>query len=260
MKKISPIYALIIACIVLALEVTRQILYVVLDLDVWALFLTSSLLILLMAILIRFCIIKPKVISAFLKETDIIIENREPKQLKPIRFLNLMPLAMLFCSIADYVIHQDFIIGMLLFLVAQLFYIVAYTGIVHLNPKILLSMLTKRLTLFSTFFWIILTIMLYFTLLFSPSNIITILIVPYMIVLMLNALVASWGLGYKKRNLFFRLLLFAGAILFFISDAILAINKFSKSILYSALWIGATYLLAVFLLQFAVLSLKSNIT
>ncbi|UCE14635.1 MAG: hypothetical protein JSV04_05495, partial [Candidatus Heimdallarchaeota archaeon] len=93
---------------------------------------------------------------------------------------------------------------------------------------------------------------------FDPSDIMTLLVIPYVIFLCFMVLVTYFALGYNKRTRSFRLMLAGGATWFFISDSLLAINKFNPtiSIPIAGLIIGATYILGVFMLQYAVLLLR----
>ena len=87
----------------------------------------------------------------------------------------------------------------------------------------------------------------------------TLIVIPYVVVLCLMCLITYFAVGYSDRPITFRIMLAGGATWFFISDAILAIGRFNSSITIpmEALVIGATYLLAVFMLQYASLFLRS---
>jgi len=63
---------------------------------------------------------------------------------------------------------------------------------------------------------------------------------------------------YPDRPLKFRVMLTGGGTSFFILDAILGINRFTTPIPAADLWIHLTYLLAIFLLQYSVLFVRSS--
>ncbi len=171
-----------------------------------------------------------------------------------------MPIAMIVCTIADFMLHEDFIIGMLTFIIAQFFYLSAYSGIIPLfNLKALFSGKTRLLTVTITLLWAFLTTILYVFLLFNPEDVLTLAIIPYVIVLCLMVIYTYFLLiRYPDRPLKFRVMLAGGGTSFFISDAILGINRFTTPIPAADLWIHPTYLLAVFLLQYSVLFVRSS--
>ncbi|MFX1534720.1 MAG: lysoplasmalogenase, partial [Promethearchaeota archaeon] len=200
----------------------------------------------------------PNKFSSVILDTDIHTssENTSEKTLIPLRFLNLMPITMITCSLADLLIAIEFILGMLTFVVAQILYIIAYSGIIHLNPKTVFTGNKKSLALVSTIGWIVISTLIYIILIFSPEDILTLFVIPYVIVLTLMVIITFFGLGYINRSLNFRLGLCGGAIFFLISDTILAFNRFNTPIYGASMLIGPTYLLAVFMLQFAILFLR----
>lgn len=209
------------------------------------------------AIIIRVFIVDLETFSASLLKTAVL---DFPKTLKPSRFFNVMPIAMIVCTIGDFLLHEDFIIGMLTFLVAQIFYLSAYSGIIPLlNLNALFSGKTRLLTGTTTLFWAFLTAIIYVFLLFNPEDVLTLAIIPYVIVLCLMVIYTYFLLiRYPDRPLKFRVMLAVGGTSFFISDAILGINRFTTPIPAADLWIHPTYLLAVFLLQYSVLFVRSS--
>lgn len=260
MNKKLLLLVYLLALTAFVLEVCRVISYLLPSETFSELSLIESILISIGAIIIRIFIVDSQKFSAVILETDIqrSTEGSPEKTLKPTRFLNIMPLAMITCSIADGVISINFILGMLTFLLAQLLYMVAYSGIIHLNLKTLFSGKIKSLVLISTISWAISIIILYVTLIYSADNILTLVVIPYIVVITIMALITFYGLGYTDRSLKFRIILCIGATLFVISDAILAINMFKFPIPLDTIWIIGTYLPAIFLLQFAVLFLQSQ--
>ena len=216
----------------------------------------ASILISVASLLLRFFFIDIEKFSSIITETDLYSKKR---LLKSKRFLNLMPTAMVTCTLADIIIPFSFITGMLIFLIAQLLLISAFSGIIHINPKIAFSGKTKYLSIISTIGITVIILNIYLLLLYSSEDFTTILIIPYIVVLTIMVIITFIGLGYNSRSLRFRLILCLGATLFLISDAILAYNRFNIPINYAHLWIGGLYFLAIFFLQFAMLFLNSKI-
>ncbi len=199
------------------------------------------------ALVIRYWVIDFEKVSTALEST-----KRDYK-----RFLNFMPIAMLICTLADFAIKVDFIAGMLLFLVAQITYVSAYTGIISLNPKSLFQKDTRNWNLLVTVIWVIVPSITYFFLIFNPEDFVTLAVIPYVLVLSLMGLTTFFILNLQEITARFRFLLAGGGMMFFISDAILAINKFNTNIDPTGQWIGLTYLMALILLQYAVLFLRT---
>ncbi|MFX0060976.1 MAG: lysoplasmalogenase family protein [Candidatus Hermodarchaeota archaeon] len=247
-----------ISIVVLIFEIYRQATFILTEVVLFPFFLASSVLISIAAVIIRLFIIDPQKFSTVILDTDIHASSEisSEKTLSPLRFLNLMPIAMISCSIADLLIAINFILGVLTFVVAQILYVIAYSGIIRLNPKTVFTGKKKSLALVSSIGWILISTILYITLIFSPEDILTLFVIPYVIVLTLMVIIAFFGLGYIGRSLNFRLMLCGGAIFFLISDTILAFNEFNTPIYGASMLIGSTYLLAVFMLQFAILFLR----
>jgi len=221
------------------------------------LFLGASILISTAAIIIRLFIVDLEEFSTVLRNTGVLEFD---KTLRPSRFFNVMPIAMIVCTIADFLIREDFVIGMLTFLVAQVLYFSAYSGIIPLlNLKALFSGINRLLTVITTLVWAFITAIIYVFLLFNPEDVLTLAIIPYVIVLCLMVIYTYFLLiRYPDRPLKFRVMLAGGGTSFFISDAILGINRFTTPIPAADLWIHPTYLLAVFLLQYSVLFVRSS--
>lgn len=51
----------------------------------------------------------------------------------PYRFYKYMPVGMILCTLADFLLQQDFMIGMITFLLAHFVYIIAMSGIIKLD-------------------------------------------------------------------------------------------------------------------------------
>ncbi|MHA1785372.1 MAG: lysoplasmalogenase family protein, partial [Candidatus Helarchaeota archaeon] len=233
---------------------------------------TASMLILVSAVYIRLFIIDTNKLEEIIRITDIIIfKNERKNELKTVRFFNYMPIAMFFCTSADFAIHIYPPAGIILFLVAHIFHILAFSGIIHLNKNIFKESI-RKITIVSLIFWSALTSIIYPILIsimpdvhpllgiITPTLkiIIALFILPYVIILTLMTILTFIHLGYRKRTLRFRLFLAVGASFFFFSDSIIGISIFAGPSFMTTLLIYPTYIIAIFLLQFAVLSLSSN--
>ncbi len=247
----------LIAIVVFLLTIIRFVSYWITSNLLPELFLGASLLISIAAIIIRVFIVDLEEFSAFFLNIEVLDSQ---KTMKPSRFFNVMPIAMIVCTIADFLIRRDFVIGMLTFLVAQVLYISAYSGIIPLlNLKTLFSGKNRLLTVATTLVWAFITAIIYIFLLFNPEDVLTLAIIPYIIVLFLMVIITYFLLiKYPERPLKFRIMLAGGGTSFFISDAILGINRFTTPIPAADLWIHPTYLLAIFLLQYSVLFVRSS--
>ncbi|MFQ6124594.1 MAG: lysoplasmalogenase family protein [Candidatus Heimdallarchaeota archaeon] len=247
----------LIATLVFLITIIRFVSYGITFNPLPELFLGASLLISTAAIIIRVFIVDLETFSASLLQTAAL---DSPKTLNPSRFFNVMPIAMIVCTIADFLIRKDFAIGMLTFLAAQTLYLSAYSGIIPLlNLKTLFSGKTQLLTVTVTLGWAFITTIIYVFLLFNPEEVLTLAILPYVIVLCLMVIITYLLLiRYPDRPLKFRIMLAGGGTSFFISDAILGINRFTTPIPVADLWIHPSYLLAVFLLQYSVLFVRST--
>ena len=248
------LYSLPIAAAIL--EVIRLVLFVTLGETIFWYFLSSSILLSLSAVIIHFWIIDVNEFCSVIHETDKF--TSEGDNLNPIRYINLMPIAMITCTIADAVLPFNFIGGMLVFLFAHIFLIIAFSGIIHVKPIHIFSSEERNKTLIS--FSIIggIAILSYIFFIFNPTDIITIIVIPYVIAISLTVVLAMFGMYYTKRNIVFRSMVVIGAALFMASDLILAINKFSIPFYGATFLIVSTYLLANFLLQFASINLMNQ--
>lgn len=129
LEKHSYILVCFIAIIVFLSNLIRFVSYWVTENTIPELFLGASILVSIAAIVIRLFIVDIDEFSAALLPPD----GRDPL-INPSRFFNFLPAAMLVCTLAD------FVIGMLTFLVAQMLYIGAYSGIIPLHqPRSLFS-------------------------------------------------------------------------------------------------------------------------
>jgi len=257
MENHSYILVYSIAIIVFLSNIIRFVSYGLTGNTLSELFLGASMLISIAAIIIRLFIVNLEAFSASILGTEVFDADTK---LTPLRFFNFMPLAMISCTIADFLLRADFVIGMLTFLVAQMLYIRAYSGIIPLHrPISLFSGKTRSLTVGVTLGWTVLPALIYFLFLYNPEELLTLAIIPYIIALCSMVVITYLLLiSYPERSLRFRLMLVGGGTSFFISDAILAINRFTTPIPVVDLMVHPMYLLAVAMLQYSVLFLREG--
>lgn len=257
MGKTAVILVYFIAIIVFLSNIIRFVSYGLTGNSLSELFLGTSILISIAAIVIRLFIVDLDAFSTTILGPMIVDSDTK---LIPSRFFNFLPVAMVVCTTADFVLRVDFVLGMLTFLVAQILYIRAYSGIIPLHQlRALFSGKSGSKAMGVVLAWTVLTALIYFFFLFNPEEGITLAIIPYIIALgAMVVLTYLLLLHYPDRPLRFRLMLVGGGTSFFISDAILAINRFTTPIPVAELWVHPTYLLAVFLLQYSVLFLRTD--
>lgn len=138
-----------------------------------------------------------------------------------------------------------FLIGLAAFLVAHIFYSIAFFRDYKYDPQASKKYGHLMLFVMATF-----TIAFYIWLRPYLGEM-KIPVMAYMVIISTMAILA--GYRYQRVNpLSFQLIL-AGAIFFIVSDTLLAINKFVMPFLYSGVFIMATYMLAQFLITMGAL-------
>ena len=146
----------------------------------------ASLFIVISTIIIRFYSIDKGRVHQIMTESNP-IKNVE---LHPTRYLNWMVISMLVGFISTVVIAYDFIYGMLSYLVMQLCLIIAFSGIIQINPLGYRSNpSTFRKIMIFTILWVLLIPALYFVLIFSGPD--SLIVVPYVIAIGVMACI-SW--------------------------------------------------------------------
>lgn len=167
-------------------------------------------------------------------------------------FKSLLVSALLFSWIGDVVLlfaNQGviyFIIGLISFLIAHLFYIVLFSKLqkeTNIKYKHFIPLVLLYLFGFLSFLW-------------EKLGDMKIPVIIYAFVISTMLLVAIKG--YFKWNSKSGKLLLIGAVFFVLSDSILAINKFYIPIYLSSFWIMSTYIAAQFLIVKGVLNLNSK--
>jgi uncharacterized membrane protein YhhN len=139
-----------------------------------------------------------------------------------------------------------FIIGLVSFLIAHLFYIVLFSKlqkVTTIKYKRFIPLIILYLVGFLYFLW-------------EKLGGMKIPVIIYALVISTMLLVAIKG--YFTWNSKSGKLLLIGAVFFVLSDSILAINKFYVPIYLSSFWIMSTYITAQFLIVKGVLNLNSK--
>lgn len=150
-------------------------------------------------------------------------------------FKNWLTLGLFFCMIGDATLHW-FMIGLSFFLLGHICYIVAFLKLKEVSPS-KIAMLTLLLYGIIMAAWIVGNV-------FRSGNIVlSIAVIVYIAVIMTMV----WAALQTKQ-----IMIIMGAILFLISDSILALNMFVTSIDHSTLLIMMTYYSAQFLFTLSV--------
>ena len=152
-----------------------------------------------------------------------------------IPYKTLIVIALIFCAFGDYTI-QWFIIGLACFLVGHLFYIRAFLSTKENTAPLWITICLSIYGL-SMMIWI------GGSLIKEDNMILAIAVFAYMIVI----LIMGWT-SFKTGSKF----AIVGAILFIISDSILAINKFMFPVEYSHQLIMLTYYSAQILIALSI--------
>lgn len=244
----------VLALTALLLEAGRGIVFLTSSRELFWLFALASVMVSLMAIAIRAMALDVKRVVSVLDGTDQL--DGSARRLEPRRFLDLMPLAMVVCTVADVALHYSFVAGMLVFLLAHMVHVRAFSGVVHLRPSAILSGELRGPSIVSIAALSSLGSLAYLLLLYDPGNEATLMIIPYLVVLASMVAVSWIGLWYARRPLHFRAALALGATLFMVSDTLIAFNEFVGQLPVATLLTRGLYLVSVLLLQTAVLSLR----
>lgn len=154
--------------------------------------------------------------------------------------------ALCFCWLGDVMlmIHDElfFILGLLAFLAGHVFYIVAYRQFRSTDVKVMLLPTQKiRFSLPFVLAGTGLVVVLYPKL--GTLQLPVLIYATVIIVMVMNAL---FRYGYTSSASF--AMVFIGAILFQLSDSLLAINKFHSSFTLSGFWVMLSYIAAQFMI------------
>lgn len=138
-----------------------------------------------------------------------------------------------------------FLIGLAAFLIAHVFYSIAFFRDYKYDPQASKKYGHIMLFVMATF-----TIAFYVWLRPYLGEM-KIPVMAYMVIISTMAILA--GYRYQRINLLSFQLIFTGAIFFIVSDALLAINKFVEPFLYAGVFIMASYMIAQFLITMGAL-------
>jgi uncharacterized membrane protein YhhN len=173
----------------------------------------------------------------------------ESKDTKHERSKILANLGFFFCFIGDFLLIEDsdtsgnFIFGISSFLIAQLFFIFFFYRLKHLTAK-------HRIFTFITGCFVFAYIMLLLFIIWTNVSLqnLQIPIVVYALILGLMLMSALNTVNNRSIKRIALNYFIPGAVLFVLSDSILAINKFSHPFSYGSIVIMLTYGAAIFLL------------
>jgi hypothetical protein len=181
-----------------------------------------------------------------IQKTDPIQE----RQLKPLRFLNWMLIAMIVGLIATIAIAFDFIIGMLIYLLMQICLMIALSGIFHISPSVQLKdPKLRKVFLISIIFWIIFIPVVFFVFVWNGTE--SLIVVPYVIAIGSMACMSWFGVGYDQRTKLFRYFIVAASSLFVFSDLLIGNARFGAINLEIYFLIDITYVLNILLISHA---------
>ncbi len=135
-----------------------------------------------------------------------------------------------------------FIIGLVSFLTAHIFYVFAYRQHVTTSPGMGLNNVQK--IRFSFPFMLLGTGLV--TVLYPNLGELRLPVAVYAVVLVTMVLAAMFR--YERTTTTSFWMVFGGAFFFMLSDSLLAINKFYSPLAYSGVWIMVTYILAQFMI------------
>ncbi len=157
----------------------------------------------------------------------------------------LLSAALLFSWFGDIVLMYQatdsyFIAGIVLFLIAQVLYIIILRKTTYLKPKFNFRKIIPFLLYGAVLFYVLL-----------PAGAFTIPIVVYGIVILAMLISAFNRKHYTPYDSY--VYAFAGSILFVLSDSVLAINAFKTAIPFAGLFIMSTYCAAQYLLAEGIL-------
>jgi uncharacterized membrane protein YhhN len=135
-----------------------------------------------------------------------------------------------------------FMLGLVSFLIAHIFYVLAYRQ--HRNAQATHALAGIHKVRLAFPFLLAGTGLV--VILFPHLDKLKVPVIIYATVLVAMVLTALFRFGNTNRNSFW--LVFAGAVLFMVSDSLLAINKFLSPLDFASVWIMLTYISAQYLI------------
>jgi hypothetical protein len=212
---------------------------------------SASILVTISTFIIRFYSIEPENFKEIIQNTNP-VENR---QLKPLRFLNWIVISMIVGIIATIVIAYDFIIGMVIYLLMQITLIIAFSGIVFINPSVQLSHpKLRKIFLISIIFWIIFIPVVFFIFVWNGTE--SLIVVPYVIAIGTMACISWFGVAYNQRSKLFRYFIVIASSLFVFSDLLIGNSRYGTIQIDLYFLIDITYVLNILLMSHAQLILN----
>ncbi len=211
----------------------------------------ASILITISTFIIRFYSIDPENFKEIIQKTNP-VQNR---QLNPLRFLNWIVIAMIVGLVATILIAYDFIIGMIIYLLMQISLIIAFSGIIIINPKVQLNHpKLRKVFLISIIFWIIFIPLVFF--IFVWNGIESLIVVPYVVAIGSMACISWFGIVYNKRSRLFRYFVVIASSLFVFSDLLIGNARYGTITIDMYFLIDITYVLNILLMSHAQLFLN----
>jgi hypothetical protein len=210
----------------------------------------ASIFVTISTFIIRFYSIDPEKFREIIQKTNP-VENR---QLKPLRFLNWIVIAMLVGLVATIAIAYNFIIGMIIYLLMQISLIIAFSGIIVINPSVQINHPTLRKTFFlSIIFWIIFIPLVFFIFVWNGTE--SLIVVPYVVAIGSMACISWFGVAYTQRSKIFRYFIVIASSLFVFSDLLIGNARYGMIRIDIYLLIDITYVLNILLMSHAQLFL-----
>ncbi|MHA1932846.1 MAG: hypothetical protein ACW96X_09920 [Promethearchaeota archaeon] len=213
----------------------------------------ASILITISTLIIRFYSIDAKKFEDIINNTNP-VENH---QLKPQRFLNWIVISMVVGLIATITIHYDFIIGVIVYLLMQFSLIIAFSGILSVGPRALLSHpKLRRVFIISVAFWTIGIPVLFIVFVWSDTE--SLIVIPYVAAIGAMACISWFGLGYTQRSIIFRAMIVIASGIFVFSDLLIGNSRYGGFKIDIYYLIDITYVLNILLMSHAILFLKDT--
>lgn len=171
-------------------------------------------------------------------------------------FIHYIFLAMNVGFLATVSIYIHFLVGVFFYLIMHILLIVAYSRVINLNIfEVTKEPFLFKGYLFSFLFWILLTPLLFFGMVWRGAE--SLPIVPYVLMLGFMAAVSFAGLFNTHTPLLFRLMIFSGSLVFVISDLFIGITGPEQQSVFRY-WINPTYITAIFFISHSIIPLSCS--
>lgn len=171
-------------------------------------------------------------------------------------FIHYIFLAMNVGFLATVTIYIHFLLGVFFYLIMHILLIVGYAKVINLNIfEVAKEPFLLRGYIFSIFFWMLVTPLLFFGLVWRGAESLPIL--PYVVMLGFMAAVSFAGLFNLHTPLLFRLMIFSGSLVFVISDLFIGITGPEQQSVFRY-WINPTYITAIFFISHSIIPLSCS--